>query len=182
MAQQFSSTVTQKLPEACVIDITPPTFAGIATLTPELNGALSATWPAATDDLALPIAYEIYIQESSPSGLFTLPNLVLITRNLEAIIFADASNDLLNEGVLYYVGVKARDYAGNLSNNTNSLSAISNGVITASLAELIRMFRGIAANQACDLLSQLEPIEVKSDLESNELISKVEIELDIKEC
>jgi len=122
------------LPDACVVDVTPPTFAGIATLTANSNGSLTATWLAATDANP-PLRYEVFVQKNTATGLFVPGNMVMITDQLQATVFTDADWDVIDSGV-WFVGVRAIDGVGNEDSNLVSLSAVSVGVIDASVLTL----------------------------------------------
>lgn len=119
MAQFFSGSMIQSTAQSCIVDITGPTFSGISTLTQNLDGSLQAGWAAATDATS-PINYEVYIQASTATGLFSLTPQ--ITRSLSYRLFLDASGNPLVPGTTYFVGVRARDGVGNLNTNTASLS------------------------------------------------------------
>ena len=134
MAHQFSNSATQKLPQACVVDLTAPTFAGIATLVANANGSLTAGWLAATESVSPPVSYEVYIQAGNATGLFNVANIAQISRTLSATIFALSSGVVLQQGVTYFVGVRAIDSLGNRDSNLVSLSRVSNGVLTSDLA------------------------------------------------
>ncbi len=126
--QLVSGGVLQGTSQACIIDITPPSFAGITALVANSNGSLQATWGVATDSTP-PITYRVYVQAGTAVGLFQPSNLALATTQVTAKIFTLASGSVLISGVTYYVGVKAVDAVGNVDNNTVSMSAISNGVL-----------------------------------------------------
>lgn len=137
MADQFVlDNFYQPTSQACVTDLTPPTFAGIAGLVANSNGSLTASWSAASDTNS-PIAYEVYIQASTAIGLFNVANRTLSTFSLSRAIFALADGTLLANGVTYFVGVRARDPIGNVDANTASLSAISQGVPSTSVLNAI---------------------------------------------
>lgn len=116
--------------DACIVDLTPPTFAGINFLDVESRGQIRAGWSAASDPTP-PIRYEIYIQASSAVGLFNTTNIVTITDKLQYDIFTMPDGSFLVNGTTYYVGVRAIDGVNNRDNNTVSQSVISTGVLTA---------------------------------------------------
>lgn len=120
----------QPTSDACIIDITPPTFAGINFLDVESRGQIRAGWSAASDP-TLPIRYEIYIQVSTATGLFNTSNIVALTPNLQYDIFTLPDGSFLQNGSTYFVGVRAIDGVNNRDNNTVSMSVISTGVLTA---------------------------------------------------
>lgn len=116
--------------EACIIDLTPPVFSGINFLDVESRGQIRAGWSAATDPTP-PIRYEIYIQASNSVGLFNTSNIIAITPNLFYDIFTLPDGSFLQNGVTYFVGVRAIDGVNNRDSNTVSLSVISTGVLTS---------------------------------------------------
>lgn len=121
----------QPTSDACINDLTPPTFAGINFLDVESRGQIRAGWSAGSDATP-PIRYEVYIQASTATGLFTAPtNIIASTPNLLFDIFTLPDGSFLQNGVTYYVGVRAVDAVGNRDNNTVSLNVISTGVLTS---------------------------------------------------
>lgn len=116
--------------DACITDLTPPTFAGISGLDVESRGQIRASWSAASDP-TLPIRYEVYIQASTFVGLFNFANIVALTPNLQFDIFTLPDGSFLQNGVTYYVGVRALDGVNNRDNNTVNQSIISTGVLTS---------------------------------------------------
>lgn len=134
MASPFNYLVNnnfyQGTSEACIIDLTPPTFAGINFLDVESRGQIRAGWSAATDPLT-PIRYQIYIQASTATGLFNTSNVIALTPNLQYDIFTLPNGAFLQNGTTYYVGVRAFDGVNNMDSNTVSLSVISTGVLTS---------------------------------------------------
>lgn len=122
-------------PNACVVELAPPTFAGIASLTGFPNGSLKAAWLAATDATP-PIRYRIYIQANTATGLFASGNRHFSTEALSADIFTTPNGSPLVQGVNYFVGIRAIDAVGNEDSNSVSLSKISEGVLTSTLAEI----------------------------------------------
>ena len=116
--------------QACIIDLTPPTFAGITSLDVESRGQIRSGWSAATDATA-PIRYEVYIKASTATGLFSTTNIIAVTPNLQYDIFTLPDGSFLQNGTTYYVGVRAIDGVNNRDSNTVSQSVISTGVLTA---------------------------------------------------
>lgn len=116
--------------DACIADLTPPTFAGISFLDVESRGQIRAGWSVATDPTP-PIRYEIYIQATTSVGLFNTINIVAISPNLQYDIFTMPDGSFLVNGTTYYVGVRAIDGVNNRDNNLVSMSVISTGVLTA---------------------------------------------------
>jgi len=181
VSQQFSRTLVQLLPAACVVDIIPPTFSGIGALVPVSNGSLSASWLAAVGTPE-PIEYLVYLNKLTDdvNDLFSSNNLLFITRNLSASIFQEADFGLLQGGTAYRVGVRAKDSVGNIETNQSFLVAISSGVATESLSEFIKVVKAVMANQASNISSEVESDEVISKLETQEIVSKVTVDPDIK--
>lgn len=116
--------------QACIIDITPPTFSGINFLDVESRGQIRSGWSAATDGTT-PIRYEVYIKASTATGLFNTTNIIAVTPNLQYDIFTLPDGSFLQNGVTYYVGVRAIDGVNNRDSNTVSMSVISTGVLTS---------------------------------------------------
>ena len=114
---------------ACIVDLTAPTFAGIASLVVHSRGQFRATWLAGTD-VTLPVRYEVYIKPTNATGLFGSINLIAITDKLLFDIFELPNGTFLENGVEYFVGVRAIDGVGNRDSNVISLSVISTGILT----------------------------------------------------
>lgn len=118
--------------DACIIDITPPTFAGISSLVVQSRGQFRASWSAASDPTT-PIRYQIYAQANTPTGLFTNPNNVVgITDALQYDFWTLRDGSFLVNGTTYYVGVRALDGVSNMDSNLVTLNAISTGVFVSS--------------------------------------------------
>lgn len=121
---------------ACLSDLTPPTFGGVTGLVANANGSLTASWSAATDT-SLPVQYDVYIQPTTATGLFVSGNKALSTFGLNIDIFELSDLSLLLNGVVYFVGVRARDAIGNVNPTTASMSATSQGVPSTSILNAI---------------------------------------------
>lgn len=115
---------------ACIVDLTPPTFAGINFLDVETRGQIRAGWPVATD-ATNPIRYEVYIQAATATGLFNTTNITAMTSQLSYDIFTLPDGSFLENGETYFVGIRAVDAVGNRDNNTASLNVISTGILTS---------------------------------------------------
>lgn len=126
----ISNNFYQGTSSACIVDLTPPTFAGINFLDVESRGQIRAGWSAATDPTT-PIRYEIYIQASTATGLFSFANIVALTPNLQYDIFNLPDGSFLQNGVTYFVGIRAVDGVNNRDSNVVSMSVISTGILTA---------------------------------------------------
>lgn len=116
--------------QACIVDLTPPTFAGITFLDVESRGQIRAGWSAAID-ATTPIRYEVYIKAATATGLFNTTNIIAVTPNLQYDIFTLPDGSFLVNGATYYIGVRAIDGVNNRNSNTVSMSVISTGVLTA---------------------------------------------------
>jgi len=126
----ISDNFYQGTSEACIVDLTPPVFAGITSLDVESRGQIRAGWSAATDPTP-PIRYEIYIKASTATGLFSLANIVALTPNLQYDIYNLPDGSFLQNGVTYFVGVRAIDGVNNRDSNLVSMSVISTGILTS---------------------------------------------------
>lgn len=126
----ISNNFYQGTSSACIVDLTPPTFAGINFLDVESRGQIRAGWAAATDPTT-PIRYEIYIQATTGVGLFNFANIVALTPNLQCDIFNLPDGSFLQNGTTYFVGVRAVDGVNNRDSNVISMSVISTGILTA---------------------------------------------------
>ena len=125
-----SNNFYQGTSQACIVDLTPPTFAGITGLDVESRGQIRSSWSAATDATA-PIRYEVYIKASTATGLFNTSNIIAVTPNLQYDIFTLPDGSFLQNGTTYYVGIRAIDGVNNRDSNTVSISVISTGVLTS---------------------------------------------------
>jgi hypothetical protein len=120
--------------QACIVDLTPPTFAGLASLTVQTIGQIRATWLAATDATA-PIKYEVYIKPVDNVNLFYASNIVAITDKLQFDIFTLPNGVVLGSGINYYVGIKAVDAVGNRDNNLINSSIQTSGISGSGTTE-----------------------------------------------
>jgi len=133
--QYFSGLFYQETPNASVTDLTPPTFAGIDSVSDRPNGSLRVQWLAATDSTT-PIRYEIYVQASTATGLFNTANIALVSNSLSQDVYQLANGSNLIKGTVYHVGVRAVDAVGNRDSNLVSLSETSVGVLDDDLATI----------------------------------------------
>jgi len=126
-----SDSFYQGSSEACIADLTPPTFAGLVEARVESRGQIRTTWAAASDP-STPIYYEIYIQAGSAFGLLNLSNIIGITDKLQFDTWTTPDGQFLVNGTTYYLGVRAVDAVGNRDTNLVSHSVISTGVFTSA--------------------------------------------------
>lgn len=122
----------QSTSQACIVDLTPPTFAGIASAAVQSRGQIRATWLAATESMSLPVRYEVYVQASTATGLFNTANIIGITDKLQLDFWQTPDGVFLVNGTTYYVGVRALDAVGNRDTNLINQSVISTGVFTGA--------------------------------------------------
>lgn len=147
---QFVTGVSfQGTSQACITDLTPPTFAGVNFVTRGALGQLKAFWLAASDTSA-PIRYEVYVKADTNSDLFNQVNIALVTTQLQADIFSLAGGSLLQSGTTYYVGVRAIDGVGNRDTNTVSASQTSSGILGITSAQISGVF---AVNTSSELIA-----------------------------
>lgn len=133
--------------QACIVDLTPPTFAGVTAVTVQSRGQIRSNWSAASD-ATLPIRYEIYIQAGTATGLFNTTNICGITSQLSFDTWTTPDGNFLVNGTTYYVGVRAIDGVSNRDSNTVSQSVISTGVfVSADVYESEGAFAINSSNQ-----------------------------------
>lgn len=126
----LSGGVLQSTSQACLIDTSPPLFAGIQSLSILPLGVIRASWAAASDP-TLPIRYETYIQAYSEAGLFNSSNIVAITDKLLVDIFATPDGAFVQSGITYHIGVRALDGVSNRDSNLVSLTTTTPGISAA---------------------------------------------------
>lgn len=163
----FAELAIMATPNACTLDVTPPVFAGIATLVANPNGSLTAGWVAATDAGSPPVRYRVFVQKNTATGLFASGNQLPDTYETSQVIFAKKDGTVLDSGV-WFVGVRAVDQTGNISGNTQSLSAVSVGVIDGSVLTLAQAVNAALGVGVCAVGGVLEddpeaPIGVVDD-------------------
>ena len=123
----FAGPISILLSNACVFNITPPTFSGISSVTPNTDGSITVNWSLASDS-STPVEYLVYIALGSVSAatLFQSSNLVRInpagTTTTRIFLLGDQSTYLVN-GSTYTLGVRAKDAVGNINTNNAILTA-----------------------------------------------------------
>lgn len=120
--------------QACIVDLNPPVFSGVSSLTLQSLGQIRVQWAAASDASA-PIRYEVYIKQGDAINLFYSSNIVTITDKLQADVFTLANGVLLGSGAPYYIGVKAVDAVGNRDNNLVSMNLSTTGISAGGSTE-----------------------------------------------
>lgn len=157
MAEQYFESMVQKLPSACVTDITPPTFAGIASAVAQPNGSILASWLSGSD-LSTPLTYEIYCLPGTVAAavLFAAPP-ALKSGDLSEYVFRDSNEDLLVAGD-YTLGVRCRDAVGNIETNLVVIVETTTDVLTDDLATIAASLAAteLALNQDVTDLDTIE--------------------------
>lgn len=125
--QLVTGDAYQPSSQACIVDLTPPTFGGVTSVVRGLIGQLRASWSAGSD-ASLPLRYEVYCKPHTSIDLFNVANICGITSQTNFSIFALADASLLQPNVEYYVGVRAVDAVGNRDINTVSLMQTTFGI------------------------------------------------------
>lgn len=126
-AQYFQSLFSQLSSKACVIDTTPPTFAGIASATFQTDGSAVVTWLAATSTKT-PVRYEIYVSAGSVSAgsLFVTANRVAFAPGAllawRIFVLRDQVTYFM-PGQVYTFGIRAVDAQNYSDSNTVILTA-----------------------------------------------------------
>lgn len=122
----------QETSQACVVDLTPPTFAGLAGAQVQSRGQIRATWLAATEVDSNPVRYEVYVKAGTNVGLFNAANIIGITDKLQLDFWQTPDGEFLVNGTTYHVGVRAVDALGNRDTNLVSEALISTGVFVSA--------------------------------------------------
>ena len=172
MSSPIFDKMAQSTPQACLIDLVPPVFAGITGLVQQVDGSLLASWAAGTDSLSPPVEYDVYIQADSATNLFQAQNLIASTFQLGFRIYTDSFLNQLTASKTYFVGVKARDRAGNVDSNVVSLSEESLGVSLGQLNpnDLLLIVNNLTVSNN----------EVKGSIDDdNDLIASIDSENDL---
>jgi hypothetical protein len=125
--------------QACIVDLTPPTFVGIDLVTRGSLGQIRASWLPATDS-SNPIFYEVYVKPNTGFDLFNVANIAAVTRQLSYDVFTIANGTLLQPGITYYVGVRAVDAVGNRESNLVSLQQTTPGILGITSGQINGVF------------------------------------------
>jgi hypothetical protein len=138
---QYFQKASQLMAAASVTDTSLPTFGGITGLVANANGSLTATWAPATGTKPN-FRYRVYISTSNaPATLFALTSVPYVSRSSSSPtsidIWEDGTGAVLQNGVTYYVGIRAIDAQSFFDTNTASLSAVSLGVPATSTNNLL---------------------------------------------
>lgn len=164
-SQYFAGLYSHRTSLACLVDLTPPTFAGVVSVTPNANGSLLAAWAAAVEPVSPPVLYEIYVQLASESAasLFASGNHISSTHHLSFAVYEDRNGDALLAGVSYRIGVRALDAVGNLDSNVVGIVAVSTGVLTSSLATIAAQIAAASLSIAASADAIGGGVEIEAD-------------------
>lgn len=174
-SQFFGGLFKHKVSNAALTDTTAPTFAGAANATANADGSITLDWAAATDPTT-PLSYLVYISPGVvPSGtLFVGSNIVTISPILSAKLYVDATGTALIQGMVYTLGVRARDGVGNTGSNVVTKSATSQGVPSNSLFNLITAVKAKSDVMTFDGSNYLNVHTKVNDDKTNYTISGVD--------
>lgn len=133
IGQQFSD-FQQQTPQACVVDLVPPSGGAISSITNNPDGSVKIQWPAASDTNA-PITYEVYVQKGTATGLFsTTP---FLARGLSLDVYRDSLGAMIVQGETIHAAVRAVDALGNQNTNTTTMSVVAAGIGYANLLSVL---------------------------------------------
>lgn len=176
----FAAKAVVDTPQACLIDSTPPSFSGITGLVPNDDGSLLGSWSEATD-ASEPVDYDIFILPGSvsPAVLFAA-DPIGSTRDLSNRIYVDSNGATLLPDTYYTAGVRARDALGNQETNVVVLTALSKGVPTASIAELLRQVQYVVRGSNPCLAAEVDrATDIGAEIETSEIVADVTEVIDL---
>lgn len=96
-----------------VADMTPPAFAGISGGTVLSPTSVQLFWLPASDDMTPASSIVYLVSQSTTSGVFTLPPILVSAPGVTSITVTGMA-----PGTVYYFKVNARDEGGNIETNT----------------------------------------------------------------
>lgn len=173
MPGQFVQALfSQNLPQNCIADLTPPTFAGVSTLVAQTDGGIEVQWLAGSTTKP-DLSYLVYIALGVVTApvLFQDANVVTISRGNKAKVYtlADLSTYLV-KGSQYTFGVRAKDALDISETNTvvQTVVALSSG----NIVDLLQT----ATQQLSSLVSGIVPASIVGTVESAEITGIVESE------
>lgn len=123
----FAGYLESLAAKACIVDISLPTFAGIASVTFQTDGSAVVTWASATSTKT-PVRYEIYVSPGSVSAgaLFVTANRVAFAPGAltawRIFVLRDQVTYFM-PGVVYTFGIRAVDSQNFTDTNTAILTA-----------------------------------------------------------
>lgn len=186
---QYFQRQSQLSSLACVVDLVPPTFAGLTSAVPKNNGAILLSWNLATDT-SNPITYLLYIALGTVNAatLFQTANLVSIApagKTSQPIFSLADQTTYIIKDQQYTVGVRARDAAGNIDSNVvlstvTALGSVDLATIYQDLASdlldisisLAASAKGLGGGFAMDLTTA----EFSAEISTTQLDMSIETE------
>lgn len=161
--QYFKGKFYQLAGQACVIDVTPPTFSGIASVVPNNAGDFTINWSAATSTKT-PVRYEIYVSLGvvSAAALFVTANRVGFAPGLLTSWKVNTLRDQITyfiNGLTYTFGVRAVD-SQNFS-DSNVVVLTSTAIASGNIGGVFQATE--AAFAATELLLAADHVNFQSD-------------------
>ncbi len=149
--------------EACIVDTTPPTFAGVQSVTPQNSGALLVAWNAASGT-PTPLEYKVYIGLGvvSAAALFAMDPVAHVN-TLQALVFTlnDQATYLVKDQV-YTIGVRSEDDLGNTETNTVTLQATA--IASGNVAQIIQQAAQDLTLAATSISESADKIDAAADV------------------
>lgn len=150
----FAGKFSSKAAVACIVDTSLPTFAGIASVTPQNDGSFVVTWVAATSTKT-PVRYEIYAAPGSISAaaLFVTANRVVFApgavTSWRLFVLRDQVT-FFNQGSTYTFGIRAVDSQNFVDTNvvvlTSVCGAINYGTVAAAVWDQLQAAHTLAGS------------------------------------
>jgi len=139
--QYFAGLFKQLASQACLVDTTPPTFAGVTGVTAESSGAIKIDHGVATD-ATLPIEYKFYVALGVVNAATLFAQNPVMHKNgglgFARVFTLNDHATFFVKGLTYTVGVRAEDGVGNTDSNTAILTvvAIASGNLPTVLQDI----------------------------------------------
>lgn len=149
--------------QACIVDTTPPTFAGVQSVTPQNSGALLVQWPAAVGTPA-PLEYKVHIGLGVVPAATLFASIPVVNVNtLQALVFTlnDQATYLVKDQV-YTVGVRAEDGLGNTETNMVTLQATA--IASGNVATILQNAAQSINNSATSIAESAITIDAAADV------------------
>lgn len=172
--QFFAEDFDQSTPDLCVANITPPTFAGIASITALTSGAFQIAWALATG-APLPIRYAVYVMAGvqNAAALFVSANRKEVKAGATGIkIFTEGDDQTyFVKGFTYSVGVRAIGANGVEETNTVILpaQAIATGDLVTELQEITTELLSARPSFGRAVTGVVKQEKITGSLEQNEI-------------
>jgi hypothetical protein len=163
----------QETPQACLVDLTPPTGGAVSGVALNPDGSIRVQWPAAAD-VSEPIRYNVFMKLGTATGLFDDENIIGCVKGLFLDIYRQVDGQPLQLGETYHFGVRAEDALGNVNQNTTSLSIVASGLqVQALVSQILATF--VPPCESIEVELEQAEIEIETGGEQ-------EIEIKIEEC